>query len=410
MTDDTELLRRYLAERSEPAFAELVQRHLGLVYATALRRVGYDSHLAEEVAQKVFTDLARKAPALTGRASLTGWLYLGAQVTSATVVRSERRRKARESAPAAMDQLHPTSDPAPDWRRLRPLLDEMLGDLRETDREALVLRFFEQRSFAEVGAALRVTEEAARKRVDRTLEKLRTLLARRGFTSTGAMIGAALGELGAEAAPAGLATRIAAQALIPAATPAGFAALAAWLKPQVLIPGALAALGTIGLVRQYAINRQLESDLAQAQADHVALGQLRAQNQQLARAAAEFADLHQRETDAAELAQREAITPVVPSAHSALALAIRPEGIFCFRNGQQVSLAPGELSALLQKWRGQSDRDAPFTIIYAQNANYAVVAKVLTELRQAGFKNFDLSPLFTRVKNEPPGDVINPWF
>src|SRR5579859_7351651 len=97
MMDDPELLRRYVEDHAEEAFTELVGRHLGLVYSTALRRVGQDAHLAEDVAQKVFIDLARKASLLRGRATLSGWLYVSTHVASAAVVRSERRRKTRET-------------------------------------------------------------------------------------------------------------------------------------------------------------------------------------------------------------------------------------------------------------------------------------------------------------------------
>src|SRR5882724_8495971 len=102
MQNDTELLRSYIDDRSEDAFAELVRRHLGLVYFAALRRVGNDTHLAEDVAQKVFSDLARKAPALRHRITLTSWLYVSAQLASADLVRREQRRKHRETAAHSM--------------------------------------------------------------------------------------------------------------------------------------------------------------------------------------------------------------------------------------------------------------------------------------------------------------------
>src|SRR6185295_15576629 len=124
--DDTDLLRRYAEEKSEAAFAELVQRHVNVVYACALRRVGGDAHLAEDVTQVVFTGLARDAASLCRRPVLIGWLFTATRFASAQVVRTERRRHAREHEAHLMDEL--TSDPRTnaEWERLRPVLDEAL--------------------------------------------------------------------------------------------------------------------------------------------------------------------------------------------------------------------------------------------------------------------------------------------
>ena len=114
MTPDCELLRRYAETRSEEAFAELVGRHLDLVYSAALRQVNGEVSLAQDVAQNVFTDLARKAAALADRQSLTGWLYTGARFAAIKAVRAERRRCAREQEAHTMrDLLH---DPEPQPR------------------------------------------------------------------------------------------------------------------------------------------------------------------------------------------------------------------------------------------------------------------------------------------------------
>src|SRR5881394_1955654 len=104
MIEDAELLRRYAEEESEEAFAALVQRHVNFVYACALRRVGGDTHLAEDVTQQVFTALARGARALVGREALSGWLYTTTRNASAQVVRTERRRQVRESAALIMNE------------------------------------------------------------------------------------------------------------------------------------------------------------------------------------------------------------------------------------------------------------------------------------------------------------------
>jgi RNA polymerase sigma factor (sigma-70 family) len=172
MIEDAELLRRYVRERSQDAFSELVRRPIDLVYSVALRHVGGDAHFAEDVTQKVFADLARKAPTLLDRPVLSGWLYRSAQYAASDVVRSERRRRAREQETYAMQDLTSDSTPVTDWDRLRPWLDEVMRDLSDPDRDAVALRFFEGKAFSDIGRVLRLTEEAARKRVDRALDKM----------------------------------------------------------------------------------------------------------------------------------------------------------------------------------------------------------------------------------------------
>jgi RNA polymerase sigma factor (sigma-70 family) len=217
--NDSELLRLYVSEHSEPAFAELVQRHLNAVYAVALRQVGGDAHLARDIAQVVFATLARKATTLLDRPALGGWLFVTTHYAARDVVRSERRRRIRERETAL--ELTPAIDVAADvdWEGLRRVLDEMMTALKEPDRAALWLRFFEGCSFADVGVRLRVTENAARMRVERALEKLRASLRRRGVDSTIGAVAFALSNQ-AGAAPTGLAA-IVAQAACASAGAAG---------------------------------------------------------------------------------------------------------------------------------------------------------------------------------------------
>ncbi len=140
MIEDSELLRRYAENRSEAAFAELVKRRVSLVYSVALRQVGQDTHLAEDVTQKVFADLARKASALASRPVLSGWLCRSAQFAASDVVRAERRRRAREEANHLMHEspIGPASDAA-DWDKLRPVIDEAMAELGDEDRDAVAL-------------------------------------------------------------------------------------------------------------------------------------------------------------------------------------------------------------------------------------------------------------------------------
>ena len=201
MKPDPELLALFARTNSEYAFAELVRRHVNLVFSAALRQVGGDSHLAQDVAQTVFTDLARKAGGLARHKSLTGWLYTSANFAAAKLIRGEVRRRGREEA----FMREPIFEHAPDadWDKIRPVLDAAMHELRDADREAVLLRYFENRPFAEVGAQLGLNENAARMRVERALEKLRGILARRGVTTASAFA-SALSAHAVQVAPANL--------------------------------------------------------------------------------------------------------------------------------------------------------------------------------------------------------------
>ncbi len=152
MNDDMALVREYAAHGSERAFESLVARHLNLVYSAALRQVG-DTHLAEEIAQAVFTILARKAGALGSGTILPGWLYRTTRFTAANILRTEANRHRREQEA----YMQSPTDEAPEngvWQELSPMLDEAMARLSESDRDALVLRFFQKKSLSELGEAL----------------------------------------------------------------------------------------------------------------------------------------------------------------------------------------------------------------------------------------------------------------
>jgi RNA polymerase sigma factor (sigma-70 family) len=248
MPDDAELLRRYAEGKSEEAFAELVRRHLNLVYAVALRQVGGDAHLAQDVAQTVFTALARKAAALARRPVLGGWLYRTTQYAAIDVVRAESRRRAREQEAQTMHENNNEPATAPDGEKLRGVLDHVLSELRDADRDAVVLRFFEGKSYADVGARLRLGEDGARMRVERALEKLRAALGRRGITSTTGALGVALANQVAVAAPAGLAGTVTVSALAGATTGAVGAVVAAFFTTMSTIKTATVITGIIALL------------------------------------------------------------------------------------------------------------------------------------------------------------------
>lgn len=218
MIEDTELLRRYAEENSEAAFTQLVERRLGLVYAVALRQTGGDAHRAEEIAQTVFTRLARKASSVARQPVLAGWLYRSAQFAASDAMRTERRRHVREQEAHIMNEILSEDRPVRDWEKLRPELDHVLSELDESDRDALVSRFFDDRPFAEVGARLNLTENAARMRVERALGKVRAFLARRGVRSTTAALAGVLMSQAGIAAPAAMVASISSNALTAAAT------------------------------------------------------------------------------------------------------------------------------------------------------------------------------------------------
>lgn len=208
MIDDAELLRRYAETRSESAFAELVQRHLDLVYAAALRRLNGDTRSAADVTQHVFLALARHAAPLSRRPILASWLHTATRHAAIDLLRQETRRASREQHAHALETVNAPTTPVTDWEKLRPVLDEAIDELPERDRDIVLLRFFENQSFAALGAKLSVNEDAARMRANRALEKLRELLARRGITSTAAALGATLAAQPTLAAPTGLAATV----------------------------------------------------------------------------------------------------------------------------------------------------------------------------------------------------------
>ncbi|HTA29579.1 MAG TPA: sigma-70 family RNA polymerase sigma factor, partial [Candidatus Cybelea sp.] len=174
--NDMDLLRQYAEEGSEQAFAALVDRHLNLVYATALRQVR-SPQLAEEAAQSVFLSLARNASSMKPDTILTAWLYRVARHAAIDLMRGESRRLGREQI--AYELANMKSDSSA-WAHVEPLLDEALEALEETDRNAILLRYFENKSLREVGETLGTSEDAARKRVSRAVEQLRSVFSRRG--------------------------------------------------------------------------------------------------------------------------------------------------------------------------------------------------------------------------------------
>ena len=224
---DQQLLRDYAERRSEAAFAQLVRRHVDLVYSAALRMVR-DAHLAEDVAQGAFLALAQNARQLTDRPVLSGWLHCTARNLAAKVVRTDARRRARESRyiGTAMNELLAAEADA-SWDHLAPHLDAALGELSETDRDAVVLRYFEGKSAHEMAQVLGVSDDAAQKRVTRAVERLREFLAQRGVSVGAGGLAVLLAANAVQSAPSGLAITISAAATLAGTTVSTSTALAA---------------------------------------------------------------------------------------------------------------------------------------------------------------------------------------
>lgn len=275
MKSDGELLRHYAKAHSDDAFTELVKRHVNLVYSAALRQVNGDTHLAQDVAQTVFADLARKAASLSDRAALAGWLYTCTHFAAAKAVRTESRRRNHEQQAHAMQDLVSAPPPDSGWEQLRPVLDAAMHELSECERELLLARYFEQRRLTDMGKSLGLGEDAVRKRVERALEKLRRLLLKRGIP-TGAAFAEVVAAHAVQPTPAALAATLSSGAL--AAVSVNAAATATITKTVALTMTTLqktalvalfAVLAGAGLyeARQVSRLRQEIQALRQNQAD-----------------------------------------------------------------------------------------------------------------------------------------------
>ena len=210
MTDSQQLLAAYVKTGSETAFRELLARYIDLVYSTALRLVQGDTHRAEDVAQTVFTDLAREAHKLSTDTMLGGWLHRDTYFDAAKLMRGERRRQLREQQATEMNALNRSGN---DFEQLGPVLDEVINELPEADRVAILLRFYERRDLRSVGEALGSSENAAQKRVTRALDQLHGMLTRRGIVLSATVLAAGLTAKAVSAAPGGLLGTIATAAL-----------------------------------------------------------------------------------------------------------------------------------------------------------------------------------------------------
>jgi len=267
MDEDTQLLRRYVASGSEDAFRALVARHTDLVWSSALRQVGGDPHQAEDVAQVVFATLAVKARRLKPGVVLPGWLLNATRYAAADLRKAERRRRVheRKAAMTPIERTHSDAGPATDgpadgeelWPRVAPVLDEALSRLSDPLRTAVVLRYFDGRSMRDVAGRLGISEQAARQRVCRGLERLRAALGRKSVAVPAAALASLLAANAVRAAPAGVSSTLASGASLAAAAagakalagPGGVAwLLAGWTKGAAAASVFVALIGSVAVL------------------------------------------------------------------------------------------------------------------------------------------------------------------
>jgi uncharacterized protein (TIGR03435 family) len=256
--NDMELVREHARQNSEPAFAELVRRHISMVYSVAMRFTGNPGD-AEDVTQAVFILLARKAAGLSDRTVLTGWLYETTRLTAAGFLRSQNRRRHWEQE-ACMEPDLNQPETGNLWRQLAPHLEAAMSRLAERDRTLLALRFYENKTGAEAAALLGIREDAAHKRTARALDKLRQFFSKRGVDSTTAeVIAKEISTNSIQIAPVALAKTVTAVAVVKGATASastltlikGALKIMAWIKIKTAIVvgvGLLLAGGTTTLV------------------------------------------------------------------------------------------------------------------------------------------------------------------
>ncbi len=277
--NDLDLLREFARENSQDAFTEIVRRHLGLVYSAALRQVR-SPPLAEEIAQSVFADLAREAGRLKPDTVLTAWLYTVTRRTALNVARGEARRRLREQIAVEMNSMNASAD---DWTHIEPLLDDAMAALDETDRTAVLLRYFENKSLREVGEVLGASEDAAQKRVSRAVKRLRDYFSKRDVAVGAGALAVLLSAHAAQSAPTGVARAISAAAacargVISSSTPTAIAAtktIAMTVLEKTIIGAALVAAVGIGVYEAHRASELRAQNQALRQHQAVLAGEIR---------------------------------------------------------------------------------------------------------------------------------------
>jgi len=342
MNDSRKLLEDYAKDGSEADFRELAARYVNMVHSTALRLVNGDSHLAEDVTQTVFMNLARKAGALSGEVVLGGWLHRDACYVASTLMRGNRRRENRERQAVEMNATEDHT--AANLASVAPLLDDAINELGPDDRAAILLRFFEQQEFRAVGEIMGTNEDAARMRVNRALEKLRKTLTQRGAALSAAALGAALAAGAVTAAPAGMAASVAAAALGGAA---GGGATLTFIKIMSMTKIKIALASAITAAA-------LAAPLA---VQHQTIQQLRQDNDGLKQQAAQVAPLQDKLAAAAQEAANAANAPM-PEAQVRELARLRNEVSQLRQQTNELAQARQQIQALAQRAATEAEAGA----------------------------------------------------
>lgn len=268
--DDHGLLSQYAQDRSQEAFTSLVHRYAGLVYSAALRQT-HDPHEAEDTTQAVFAALAHKAHRIRPNVVLAGWLLTAVRYQTSKDKRSRLRRRHHELQAGQMVRVMDERPSQADWERIATEIDEGIAVLGQKSRDALLLRYFDGQSMAEVGATLGIGEDAARQRVCRAIEQLREFFAGRGVEVTSLGLAGLLVANAVQAAPThvvSLATAAATSVGIAGAAAAG--AAGSWIakgaivmtmiKAQTTVIGVIAAILAFSVTTAVVIHRARSGD------------------------------------------------------------------------------------------------------------------------------------------------------
>lgn len=212
-SDDAQLLENYCQSGCHRAFEDLVHRYLPLV-TQAARRITRSDAAARDIAQQVFTNLATKPRAVPSKIPLVAWLHRTTRSLAINHVRGEERRRRREAEAATSLQMH-RNDESHDWKAIAPVIDAALDALKDEDRSAILLRFYEGASHRTIGQRLGVKEDTARVRVARALTKLQNHLEKRQVSvrSTTALTASLAVGFSSSSTPAHGASAVAQQAL-----------------------------------------------------------------------------------------------------------------------------------------------------------------------------------------------------
>ncbi len=243
---DRDLLEKFGISGDQGAFSNFVNRHLKLVYSVALRGVSGDRQLAEDVAQQVFADAAQKATKLATRQSVIGWLFTATRYAASKVVRGRIRQAQREEIAAKMNEIERSDSSSEIGPELLPLIEGAIDKLSDTDRDAIIYRYYEQLDYLTIGSKLGLSPAAVRMRVDRALSKLRASLSRKDITSTGAALATTLGSHALTVAPSGLSAAITTTAVSTAmSAPSAFVACVVGAKGSIAATVAVVSIGFI---------------------------------------------------------------------------------------------------------------------------------------------------------------------